>query len=139
MLCLDEDLLVPLAALAIPLVAIAAGALAGLARTISAHRLLEAAVQERVALIARGVDPERLPAVGALGGSRMDLVGYERYRTQGLLVWGGVLLVGGVAFSLVVGALDTWSAGDWPLGVVAAAIGLALLLSAAIVWPRGKR
>jgi hypothetical protein len=133
----DEDLLVPLAALAIPIVAIAGWLLAGVIRTISAHRLVEAAMRERVALVARGVDPGRLPTVVA--GMRMDAAGYDRFRAQGLLVWGLALLAGGVSFALVAGTLDAWTEGDWPLGVVAASIGAALLLGGAIIWPRGKR
>jgi hypothetical protein len=133
---LDEDLLVPLAALAIPIVAIAGWLLAGVIRTISAHRLIEAAMRERVALVARGVDPGRLPTLGA--GVRMDAAGYDRFRAQGLLVWGSALLAGGIAFALVVGTLDAWTEGDWPLGVVAASIGAALLLGGAIIWPRRR-
>ena len=92
-----------------------------------------------MALVALGVEPERIPAVTSLGGLRMDAASYERYRAQGLLVWGLTLLAGGVTFALVAGNLDGWTETDWPLGVVAAAIGAALLLSSALVWPKGKR
>jgi hypothetical protein len=139
MFCTEETLFVPFLVFAIPVVAVAGGILAGVIRTISAHRLLEAAVQERIALIAHGVDPSRLPSVGAYGGLRMDAAGYDRYRAQGLLVWGFALLAGGVSFALVAGTLDVWTEGEWPLGVVAASIGVALLLGGAIVWPWGRR
>ena len=69
----------------------------------------------------------------------MGAADYDRYRAQGLLVWGFALLAGGVSFALVAGTLDAWTEGDWPLGVVAASIGVALLLGGAIIWPRGKR
>jgi hypothetical protein len=138
MCCADEALFVPLLILAIPIVAVAGWILAGIVRTISSHRLLEAAVRERIALIARGVDPECLPAAGAYGGLRMDAAGHARHRAEGLLVWGLTLLAGGVTFALVGGTLDAWTEGGWPLGVVAAAVGLALLASSAIVWPRRK-
>jgi hypothetical protein len=133
---LDEDLLVPLAALAIPILAIAGWMLARVIRTISAHRLIEAAVQERIALIAHGVDPARIPGGG--GTWRMRVADYDRHRAQGLLVWGFALLAGGVSFALVTGWLDSWTEGDWPVGVVAAAIGVALLLGGAIIWPRKR-
>lgn len=139
-MCLFEEDLVPLfLVFGVPIVAVAGWILAGIVRTISAHRLLEAAVQERMALIARGVDPERIPAAATLGGLRMGYADYERHRAQGLFVWGFVLLVGGVTFALVAGTLEAWTETDWPIGVVAAAIGAALLLSSALVWPRGKR
>lgn len=139
MCCPDEAFFVPFLVFAIPAVAVAGWILAGIIRTVSAHRLIEAAVRERMALIARGVDPARIPAVGVFGGLGTDAAGYDRHRAQGLLVWGFVLLAGGVSFALVSGNLDAWTEADWPLGVVAAAIGAALLLSGAIVWPRGKR
>jgi hypothetical protein len=135
----DESVIAPMLVFAIPIVAVAGWIMAGIVRTISAHRLLEAAVQERMALVARGVDPERIPAVTSLGGLRMDAAAYERHRAQGLLVWGLTLLAGGVTFALVAGNLDAWTEADWPLGVVAAAIGAALLLSSALVWPKGRR
>lgn len=139
MCCFDEAMVVPFLLFGIPLVAIAGWFLAGVVRTVSAHRLLEAAVRERMALVARGVDPAKIPAAGAYGGLGTDAAGYDRYRAQGLLVWGLTLLAGGVTFALVAGTLDAWTEGDWPLGVVAASIGVALLISGAIVWPRGKR
>lgn len=136
----EDELLVPLAALAIPIVAIAGGLAARVIRTVSAHRLLEAAVQERIALIAHGVDPARIPGASPLAGTwRMGAADYDRHRAQGLLVWGFALLAGGVSFALVTGWLDSWVDGDWPVGVVAASIGAALLLGGAIIWPRGKR
>jgi hypothetical protein len=139
-MCLFEEDLVPLfLVFGVPIVALAGWMLAGVVRTISAHRLLEAAVRERIALIAHGVDPARIPAIGPYGGFGTDAAGYERFRAQGLLVWGFALLAGGVSFALVAGTLDAWTEADWPIGVVAAAIGAALLLSGAIIWPKSKR
>ncbi len=139
-MCWTEEVLFgPLLVFAVPMVAVAGAILAGIVRTISAHRLIEAAVRERMALMARGVDPSRIPGIRALGVLGMDAAAYDRHRAQGLLVWGFALLMGGVTFALVAGNLDAWTEGDWPVGVVAAAIGAALLLGGAIVWPKGKR
>ena len=65
----------------------------------------------------------------------------SRLRAQGLLVAGFVTLAGGVSFAVVSGRLDSWEwdGGDWGLGVVAASIGLALILSGLIIWPRGRQ
>ena len=141
---LDEDLFVPFLVFAIPVVAVAGWILAGIIRTVSAHRLMEAIVRERMALVARGVDPGKIPASagGALGGtSLLSLREATRLRAQGLLVGGFVTLAGGTSFALVTRALGSpeWEGGDWSLGVVAASIGLALILSGVILWPRGRR
>lgn len=139
----DEDLFVPFLVFAIPAVAIAGGILAGIIKTISAHRLMEAVVRERMALIAKGVDPARVPASagGLLGGSSLlSMRDASRLRAQGLLVAGFVTLAGGASFAVVAGVLNSWDweAGDWGLGVVAASIGLALIVSGLIIWPRGR-
>jgi hypothetical protein len=142
MVLFDEDIFVPFLVFAIPCVAIAGGILAGIVKTISAHRLMEAVVRERMALIAKGVDPARIPvSAGAAlcGASLLSLRDATRLRAQGLLVAGFVTLAGGISFALVARALDSWEAGDWGLGVVAASIGLALVLSGAIIWPRGRQ
>ena len=64
----DEDVFVPFLVFAVPIVAIAGGILAGIIKTISRHRLMEVAVRERMALIARGVDPARIPGLPAVAG-----------------------------------------------------------------------
>jgi hypothetical protein len=138
----DEDVFVPFLVFAIPIVAIAGGILAGIIKTVSSHRLMETMVRERMALIARGVDPAKLPvSAGAMlgGASLLSMRDVTRLRAQGLLVAGFVTLAGGASFALVTGALNSWECGDWGVGVVAASIGLALLLSGAIIWPRGAQ
>jgi hypothetical protein len=144
MVLFDEDLFVPFLVFAIPAVAIAGWILAGIIKTISAHRLMEAVVRERMALVARGVDPARIPvsAGGAFGGSSLlSMRDASRLRAQGLLVAGFVTLAGGGSFAIVARALNSWEweGGDWALGVVAASIGLALILSGVIIWPRGRQ
>jgi hypothetical protein len=143
MVLFDDDVFVPFLVFAVPCVAIAGGILAGIIKTISAHRLMEAVVRERMALVARGVDPARIPASagGLLGGSSLlSLRDMSRLRAQGLLVAGFVTLAGGASFAIVTRALGSWEweGGDWGLGVVAASVGLALILSGAIIWPRGR-
>jgi hypothetical protein len=125
--------------LAIPIVAISGGILAGVIRTISAHRLLEAAVRERMALVARGVDPGRLAGSSAAGplARESGLVGLARYRAQGLLVSGFVTFAGGASFAVVSRALDSLMDDNWVLGVIAASAGLALIAGGLILWPRG--
>jgi hypothetical protein len=137
-----DEAIAPVLVFAVPIVAIAGGILASIVRTLSRHHLMEVAVRERMALIARGVDPAKLDALedgsGLTGPTLSSINHFSRHRAQGLLIGGFVTLVAGVAFSLVVGILDSWEEGDWALGVVAGAVGLALILSGWLVWPRGR-
>ncbi len=133
----EEDFVAPLLVFGIPIVAIAGGILAGIVRTVSSHRLMEVAIRERMALVARGVDPDKIPtSVGFSFGSG-PVAAVERFRAQGLLIAGFVMVVGGGALFVV----DQWVYFDeimWPVGVLGIAVGLALLLSGAVIWPRGK-
>ena len=138
----DQDVAVPFLVFAIPLVAIAGGILAYIIKIISNNRLMEVVVRERMALVAKGLDPDHLPpsVAAALGGSSLiSMRDFTRHRAQGLLVAGFVTLAGGTSYALVARSLapEIWEGGDWSLGVIAASIGLALILSGAIIWPRG--
>jgi hypothetical protein len=137
----DEDIFVPFLVFAIPIVAIAGGILAGIIRNISAHRLMEAAVRERMALIARGVDPARLPGLSAGVGSGLfpfrSFADHSRFRAQGLLVGGLVALLGGIALGVFMGLVDCCESRDWMVAFVPVAIGIALLISSAIVRAQG--
>jgi len=138
----DEDVFVPFLVFAIPCVAIAGGILAGIIKTISRHRLIEAVVRERMALVAKGVDPARIPVSAAglfAGSSLVSMRDATRLRAQGLMIAGFVTLAGGASWAAVGYALDSWHGGDWSLGVVAASIGLALIASGLIIWPRGRQ
>jgi hypothetical protein len=135
-----DDVLGPVLVFAIPIVAIAGGILAGIVRTVSSHRLMEVAIRERMALVARGVDPDRIPGTVTFGpAGTVAVTAVEKFRAQGLLVAGFVTMVAGWSMILV----DRWvvfdGAGTWPLGVMGVAIGFALLLSGAVIWPRGRR
>lgn len=139
---LDEDVIAPVLVFAIPIVAIAGGILAGIVRTVSSHRLMEAAIRERMALVAHGVDPEKLPTTFTIGTAPGpgSVGAVERFRAQGLLVAGFVTTVAGVAWALVGGWSAEWEMWpDWTFGWVVAAVGIALLLSGVAIWPRGKR
>ena len=55
-----EELL-PLVALAIPILAVTGGIIAGIVRAVGQQRLIELAHRERIAAIERGIDPSKLP------------------------------------------------------------------------------
>ncbi len=141
-LSLSDDVVVPFMIFAIPVVAIAGGILAGVVKTVSAHRLMEAAVRERMALVARGVDPSKIPPPGdaSLGGGwLMSSPHYPRYRAQGLLIGGIATLAGSLAWLGVTAALHSWEDGEWGVAVVAGSVALALILSGLIIMPRGRQ
>ena len=133
------DVIAPVMVFAIPIVAIAGGILASVVKTISAHRLMEAALRERMALIARGVDPSRIPPAsleGSLAGL-WPLAEFARFRAQGLLIGGFVTLAAGAALGVFLLLVDSWSDGSWSVALIPVSIGVALIASGLIVWPRG--
>jgi hypothetical protein len=137
----DEDIFVPFLLFAIPIVAIAGGILAGIIRNICAHRLMEVAVRERMALIARGVDPARIPGLSVGAGSGLfpfrSFADHSRFRAQGLLVGGLVTLLGGIALGAFLSLVDCCDSRDWTIALVPVSIGLALLVSSVIVRAQG--
>jgi hypothetical protein len=138
----DEDLFVPFLVFAIPIVAIAGGILAGIIRNVSAHRLMEVAVRERMALIARGVDPARIPGLPGGAGAALfpfrSFAEHSRFRAQGLLIGGLVALLGGIALGVFMGLTESWESREWAVALVPASIGIALLVSSAIVRAQGR-
>ncbi len=133
-LSLADDVIVPFMIFAIPVIAVAGGIMAGVIKTVSAHRLMEAAVRERMALVARGIDPSKIPPPGSAW--LMSLPDSPRYRAQGLLIGGVVTLAGSLAWLGVVAAVGDWEDGTWGVAVIGASVALALIASAAIIWPR---
>jgi hypothetical protein len=138
----DEDIFVPFLVFAIPIVAIAGGILAGIIRNLSAHRLMEVAVRERMALIARGVDPARLSGLSAGLGSGFfpfrSFADHSRFRAQGLLIGSLVMILGGIALGVFLALVDCPESRDWTIALVPVSIGIALLVSSLIVRAQGE-
>lgn len=143
----DDSILIPLAAFAIPIVAITGGIVMGIVRSLGRQRALELAQRERIACIERGVDPAKLPPIN-IGGQDMESIleftdrhGSPLRRAQGLLIGGIVTLFAGVGISAFLGLVMQGKTGDeayvWAIGLIPAFVGIALLISARIVWPRG--
>ena len=124
--------------LAIPIVAIAGGILAGILKTRGQQRLLELAQRERIAAIEKGIDPSRLPPLPVIGDDLTPAYLTPRQadlrRAQGLLIGGLVLLGVGLGLSAMLLFLpDPEANRAWAAGLIPIFIGLALLASAAIV------
>jgi hypothetical protein len=126
---------------AIPIVAIVMGVTHRIVQTIGQQRLMELAQRERIAAIERGIDPSKLPPLPTaevhetyawrFGGAS------PARRAVGLLIGGIVTLAVGIGIMLMVYILEPDDR-SWASGLVPAFIGIALLISAWIVWPRGK-
>jgi uncharacterized protein DUF6249 len=126
---------------AIPIVAIVMGVGHAMIRTIGQQRLLELAQRERIAAIERGIDPSKLPPLPDVGNHEAYAtrfgVPYQTRRAYGLLVGGIVTLAVGLGVSLMTYILEPDKRG-WAAGIVPMLIGVALLVSSWVCWPRGK-
>ncbi len=102
---------------------------------------MEVVVRERMALVARGVEPARIPGwPGGAGFGLLPLLSFtdqSRLRAQGLLVGGLVTLLGGLALGAFLGLTESWESREWTVGLVPVSIGIALLVSSAIVRAQG--
>ena len=140
----DSDVFMPFLVFSIPIIAIVGGITVAVVKSLGRQRLIELAQQERIAAIQRGLDISKLPplpsladdddlaAVGLPAGER------DRRRAQGILIGGLITLFTGaglMAFLLIVDRHDR----AWAVGLIPAMVGMALLISAWIVHPRGGR
>lgn len=138
------EFFLPFLIFAIPIIAIVGGITAGIVRTIGQQRLIELAQRERIAAIERGVDPSKLPPlpVGRSGDDLSSMYLPEREaakrRSQGLMVGGIVTLAVGVSLAAMLGVLDGGEDNAWAVGLIPAAVGIALLISAWLIHPRGN-
>jgi hypothetical protein len=139
---IEPEVLVPLV-FALPILAIVGGITSGIVRSAGRQRLIELQQRERIAAIERGIDPSRLPPLpdfddGSWGGGPSG----AKSRAQGLMIAGLITLFAGVGITafLLVLAPNMGEDGRrvWAVGLIPQMVGLALLLSAWIVWPRGN-
>jgi hypothetical protein len=135
----SPDFIAPFLVLSIPIIAIVGGITAGIVRQIGRHRLIELAQQERIAAIQRGIDPSQLPPLPIDLDSAGALSPYasEKRRAQGFLTGGVITLFVGLGVSVFLMLLDPGDHNVWAVGLIPAFAGVALIISAAIVWPRG--
>jgi hypothetical protein len=141
---MGADFFVPFLVFSIPIIAIVGGITAGIFKTVSRHRLLELAQRERIAAIERGIDLSKLPPPPAsiadsddLGGMYLSPYEYSRRRSQNLMIGGVITLLVGIAISVFIGQVDRDDNG-WAVGIIPAAVGVALLLCSWIVRPRAS-
>ncbi|MCA9754129.1 MAG: hypothetical protein KC591_18155, partial [Gemmatimonadetes bacterium] len=92
--------------------------------------------RERLAALERGVDPARLPPL-EMPADEGELTFEQRQtrRSQVLLIVGLALALGGVAFAGFLASVAPRES-VWPIGIVIAAVGTALLIGSFVVRPR---
>jgi len=125
----------------LPIIAIVGGIVAGIMKQTGRQRLVELAQQERIAAIQRGIDPSQLPPLPleALGDAGTLLSGYKSdlKRAQGFLIAGVIILFSGIGISAFLLILEeTREERVWAVGLIPALVGIALLISARLIWPR---
>ncbi len=139
----DAAILIPLMGISIPIIAIIGGITAGIFRQYSRQRTFEMIQRERIAAIERGLDPDKIASLqrpsmyddhGPFTDPRMA---YERLR-QGLTIGGIVTLFAGIAVAVFLnGITDGDDKNVWMVGLIPAAVGVALLLSSVLIRPIG--
>lgn len=132
-----EKVVFTIAPVAISVVAIIGGVALAIVRTMGQQRIVELERRERTAAIERGLEPATIPAPTASGSFEPGIGwGSRARRAHGLLIAGLVTVAVGVALMIllsVVESNDHWASGFLPLSV-----GIALLVSARITWPKGQ-
>jgi len=122
-------------AMAIPIVAIIGGITVAVVRTLGQQRMAELAHKERIAALERGVDPAKLPPAPVIDYGPAFGTYSPLRRYHGLVIGGIVCTVVGVAIALFLHLMET-EKNAWAVGLIPFGVGIALLLSAALVKPR---
>ncbi len=135
---------VPLMALSIPIIAIVGGITTGIVRMMQRQRAFEMIQRERIAAIERGLDPDKIaslqrPLLYDDRGIYNDPHMTAERRRQGLLIGGIVTLFVGVALAIFLRGVTDGGDGHkaWLVGIIPAAVGVALLLSSFLIRPIG--
>jgi|SRR6185436_9843347 len=136
----ESDFIIPVMIFSIPIIAIAGGIVSGIVRSAGRQRLIELAQRERIAAIERGIDPAKLPPPPSLDETFPGYAeGGQKSRAQSLMIAGLVTVFGstGLLAALLLIEPDH-NKPVWAVGLVPAFVGVALLMSAWLVWPRGN-
>lgn len=131
-----DQIAVSLITVVIPIVAIVGGITLAIVRVRAQARLEELARRERIAAIERGADPEKLPPLPTPAGESSYSLGYSRLRRAHGLMTGGLILVAcGIGLAILIYATEP-DKNHWVVGLLPMLIGVALLGSSMVVWPR---
>ncbi|HET7427043.1 MAG TPA: hypothetical protein VFJ50_08380 [Gemmatimonadales bacterium] len=125
----------------IPIIAVIGGITMGIIRTLGQQRMAELARRERIAAIERGVDPDKLPPLaGVEGYEDQSYGGYGNgrlRRAHGLMIGGLITVAAGIGMMILFYSIEPEKQ-HYVIGTIPVLVGLALLLSSYVVWPRKK-
>lgn len=124
-------------AIFIPIIAVVGGITLAIVRVFTQARLEELARRERIAAIERGADPEKLAAIVGPAGDSYSLGNSRLRRAHGLLIGSFILMAVGLGLSLLFYFFEPRKS-HWVIGTLPILVGMALLASSVVVWPRGK-
>ena len=124
-------------AIFIPIILVVGGITLAIVRVFTQARLEELARRERIAAIERGADPEKLAAIVGAGSDPYALGNSRLKRAHGLLIGSFILMGVGLGLSLVFYLVEPHEE-HWVIGILPIFVGVALLASSLVVWPREK-
>ena len=123
---------------AIPVLAIIGGITLAIIRITGQQRLAELERRERIAAIERGVDPAKLPPMASPYSYENGQGPNSRgRRAHGLMIGGLVLLAVGISMIVLLSSIEP-DKRIWAVGLMPFLIGIALLISAKVIWPRSE-
>ncbi len=138
-----DDFILPFLVFSIPIIAIVGGITSGIVKSLGQQRLIELAQRERMMAIERGVPPEKLPPIQLPPGFMEGGLTFEQTqlrRAQGLMIGGLITAAIGVGMIVLLNVIpDAADKNVWAVGLIPLFVGIACLISAAIVRPREKR
>ena len=132
--------LIPVVAMAIPIVAIVGGITAAILRTRGQFQIAELAMRERIAALERGIDPKTLPPPPAVSdsGNLQREAATPRQRAletaQGLSIASVITIASGIGLVVLLEVIpDARAENLWAIGVLVVLVGVSLGLSGLIV------
>jgi hypothetical protein len=131
-----EDI-VKIFAIFTPIIAIVGGITLAFARVFTQARLEELARRERIAAIERGADPEKLAPITGFGTDSYAMGNSRLKRAHGLLIGSLILISIGIGLAIIFYFVEPQKS-HWVIGVLPLMVGLALLASSMVVWPKEK-
>lgn len=125
-------------AILIPIIAVIGGITMAIVRIFTQARLEELARKERIAALERGVDPDKIAQLmGPMSDSYSG--GNSRLRrAHGLLIGSFILIAVGIGLSILFYVIEPHEH-HWVIGLIPILVGVALLASSMVVWPRGGK
>jgi hypothetical protein len=121
---------------AVPILAIVGGITIAIVKILGQQRLAELERRERIAAIERGIDPAKLPPITSIADFESGGGSSRTRRAHGLMIGGLICVAIGISLMIGLRALEP-NESHWVLGTMPLLVGVALLVSAVVIWPRG--